>query len=140
MTVPRIVLDSNVIVSGLLFGGPPRRLLAHVIDGSVECCISLPILDEIRDVLQRPKFGLTVEQALDFVEEVHGICHLVTPGTALALVKNDPDDNRIIECAIAAGATVIVTGDSDLLDLGRVNRIRIVTPRQFLRELGVEEG
>lgn len=131
---PRIVLDSNVIISAFLFGGMPRRVLQLVIDGSVQCFISMPILDEIRDVLRRPKFGLSPEGALSFVEQLHDICRLVTPRVRVRAVFADPDDNRVLECAVEAGAGVVVSGDEHLRSLHRWRDIRIVSPAEFMEE------
>lgn len=135
MSAPRIVLDSNVIISGILFGGHPGRLLEYALDGSVQCFLSLAILDEIREVLQRPKFGLSPDQALTLVEEVHELCQIVTPQVRIRAITADPDDNMILECAAAANADVIVSGDSHLLDLGQWKDIRILSPADFAKEI-----
>ena len=135
MIPPRVVLDSNVILSGFLFGGHPGRLLEHALDGSIQCFASLPILDEIREVLQRPKFGLSSEQALTLIEELHDLCRIVTPTGRVRAIAADPDDNMILECASAADADVIVSGDSHLLDLRRWQGIRILAPADFVGEI-----
>lgn len=97
--------------------------------------MSLPILDEIREVLQRPKFGLSSEQALTLIEELHDLCRIVTPKARIRAVDTDPDDNMILECASAADADVIVSGDSHLLDLGQWRDIRILAPANFAKEI-----
>ena len=135
----RIVLDSNVIISGVIFDGPPRRILEYAIDDKIECCTSLPILDEVRDVLQRPKFGLSPEQALSLAEEISELCNLVAPREHVDVIETDPDDNKILECAMAADAEMIVSGDSHLLDLAQWQGIQIATPAVFLHDL-IEEG
>ena len=136
MSALRVVLDSNVIISGFLFGGPSARLLECALGGSVRCFTSLPILDEVRDVLQRPKFGLSADQALALIEELHDLCELVTPTRRVRVIKADPDDNAILECALAADAEVVVSGDSHLLDLGRWRKVRILQPAAAVREIG----
>jgi len=130
----RIVLDSNVVISAFLFGGPPARVVGYLLEGSVQCFVSQAILDEIRDVLQRPKFGLSSERALAFVEEFHSLCRVTAPTISVRAVRTDPDDNRVLECALAAGAQVIVSGDSHLLNLGLWQNIRILPPSVFIRE------
>lgn len=133
MSTPRIVLDSNVVISAFLFGGVPARLLELTLNGSIECFTSLPILDEIRNVLLRPKFGLSSEQALTLVEELHDLCQVVSPEERVLTVVDDPDDNIILECALAADADFIVSGDYHLLYLRHWRNIHILSPSDFLK-------
>lgn len=135
MTPLRIVLDSNVVISAFLFGGPPARLLQCVIGGAAQGFTSLAILDEIRDVLLRPKFGLTPEQAIAFVEEFRELCHVVSPKEHIRAVPADPDDNAVLECALEAAASLIVSGDSHLLDLRKWRGIRILSPAEAFAEI-----
>ena len=137
MIAPRIVVDTNVVISGLLFGGTPARVLNHIVEGSVLCFMSLPILDEIRDVLQKPKFGLSPDQSLWFVEDLHALCRVVNPTERIRAIEVDPDDNIILECAAAANAVMIVSGDSHLLDLRRWRDIHILSPSDFLKTMEI---
>lgn len=130
-----MVLDSNVFSSGFLFGGPPARLLGHAVVGSVQCFTSLPILDEVREVLQRPKFGLSPDQALSLIQELHDLCQVVTPKERVRAVAADTDDNAVLECALAAAADLVVSGDSHLLDLEEWSGIGIVTPAAALKRI-----
>lgn len=130
----RIVLDTNVLISAILFGGTPRRVLDLVISGSVDCTLSIAILDELRDVLQRPKFGFPADVCLHITEELHGVCDIITPSVRVDAIPSDPDDNRILECAVEAHAHYIVSGDPHLLDLGTFERIRILSPADYLKE------
>ena len=140
MTPLRVVLDSNVIISGFLFGGQPARILDRVADGSVQCFTSLPILDEIRNVLQRPKFGLSSEQVLVMVGELHDLCQIVRPTISAQVVAADPDDDMVLECAVAAGANLIVSGDSHLQAIQQWNSIRILSPAEFIRQIETQKG
>jgi putative PIN family toxin of toxin-antitoxin system len=135
MTPLRIVLDSNVVISGFLFGGPPSQLLQHLVAGAAQSFTSVPILDEIRDVLQRPKFGLSPEQAIKFAEVFHELCRIVSPDESVLAIPADPDDNAVLECALAAGAKVVVSGDSHLLDLREWKGIRILSPSEAVAEI-----
>jgi putative PIN family toxin of toxin-antitoxin system len=130
----RIVLDTNVIISAILFGGNPRRILDLVISGSVDCTLSLAILDELRDVLQRPKFGFSADLCLHITEELHSVCDIISPSVRVDAIRSDPDDNRILECAIEARAHYIVSGDPHLLELGAFKGIRIISPADYLKE------
>jgi len=136
MKRPRIVLDTNVLISSLLFGGAPREILEMIIAGSIDCSLSTAILDELRDVLQRPKFGFSSQQALAIVEELCSLCEIVSPSLKIRVVKADPDDDRVIECALEAKAGIIVSGDAHLLELGTHKGIRILSPRDFLGSAG----
>lgn len=137
MTRHRIVLDTNVIISAILFGGDPRRVLELVITSAIDCTLSLSILDELRDVLQRSKFGFSIEQCLQITEELHGICEIIQPTTKYRGKISDPDDKIILECAIEADADFIITGDSDLLDLKQCRNIQILNPSEFINLLKV---
>ena len=132
MSRTRIVLDTNVLISALLFGGPPRQILERVISGEIDCALSFAILDELRDGLQRPKFGFTPEQAITVIDELHGVCEILNPPRRIRTIKADPADNRILECAVESGADCIISGDSHLLDLGQYRKIPIKRPGEFL--------
>ncbi len=130
----RIVLDTNVLISAILFGGKPRRVLDLVISGSIDCTLSTAILDELRAVLECPKFGFSPNVCLHIIEELHGICDIISPSVSVDVIRSDPDDNRILECAAEARAHFIVSGDPHLLDLGKFKKIRILSPADYLRE------
>ena len=132
MTPVRVVLDSNVYISAFLFGGNPRMIIASILEGVLSCSVSLGILDEIRDVLQRPKFGLTSDQALSFIEELHTMCHLVTPKKHFNVITADPDDNVVLDCAHEAKANYIISGDTHLLNLKKWKGILILSPADFV--------
>ncbi|MCK5036466.1 MAG: putative toxin-antitoxin system toxin component, PIN family [Candidatus Sabulitectum sp.] len=130
----RVVLDSNVYSSAFLFGGVPAGVIGLALGGSILVNTSIPILDEIRDVLRRPKFGLSSSQAFTLIEEIHSLCRIASSEGPVLVVKEDPDDNKILECALAARAEVIVSGDLHLLCLHRWRGIKILTPSDFMRE------
>jgi uncharacterized protein len=130
----RIVVDTNVIVSALVFGGLPRRVFEVVESGLCEFYYSAEVESETRRVL-RDKFGWD-EQRLDrYLPVLWKLGERVTPQHRVNAVKDDPDDNRILECAIAAGADMIVSGDGHLLKLNAYEGIAILTPREFLSNL-----
>ena len=136
MIPPRLVIDSNVLISAVFFGGPPARVLQQVMVGAAVAFISLAILDEIREVVQRPKFGLTPVQALLLIEELTHVCRVVEPKTSVREIRDDPDDNAVLECALEARAAIIVTGDAHLLNLKEWKSIRILAPAEALSEMG----
>lgn len=129
----RIVLDTNVLISAILFNGPPRTILELLINGSISCSLSLAILDELRDVLQRPKFGFAPEQALHVLEELHTVCDVINPASRIDRVTADPDDNIILECAVESKADYIISGDGHLLAVTTFRGIPIVSPSGYLK-------
>jgi putative PIN family toxin of toxin-antitoxin system len=129
--VKRVVVDSNVLVSALQFGGKPMALLTLAEDGQIDLAISEAIPDETLGVL-KVKFQNTPEQLADREAYVRAITSIVAPSETVAVIQADPTDDRILECAIAADAEVIVSGDRHLLALGNFRGIGIQRPADFL--------
>lgn len=130
-----IVLDTNVLISAILFGGKPEIILEKVQNTELECYLSPEILSEFRGVLSRPKFKCDKEMIYFAEEQLKMSCTIVFPKTKLNVIKDDPDDNRILECAIEAKANYIISGDPHLLKLNRYKKIEIVNPANFLELL-----
>lgn len=136
----RLVFDTNVAVSALLWRGPPRQLLDRIIDGStIEIYASSLLLSELSDVLRRPKFvqrisaaDLTAEALLaDYAD----LISIVVATPLSQPISRDPDDDVVLACAIAARADVIVSGDQDLLVLNEFQGIPILTATQMLARI-----
>jgi putative PIN family toxin of toxin-antitoxin system len=126
----RAVPDTNILISAFIWGGNPARLLEAAIDGEVQLFISQPIMDELVRVLNRKGFEAKVPQILDYLGK---ISTMVEPALTLNAVKDDPKDNHIVECAVAAKANVIITGDKDLLRMGQYEGIQILQVSDFLQ-------
>src|SRR5438094_3885439 len=108
----RIVVDTNVVVSGLLWRGPPRRLLEAARDGAIELFTSGALMAELEDALQRPKFLKQLTQAQVQPEElVKGYAALAQPPAIEPVILHDPDDDAVLACAVGAAATKIISGD-----------------------------
>jgi len=133
--VVRVVLDTNVLISAILFGGKPRQILEKAIRGEIQLCISEPILEELRGVLRRPKFDYSPEAVQVILTELMGTADFINPSETLNIVPEDPEDNRILECAVEAEANYIVTGDIHLLRLGSYQDIKVLNAVAFLEEL-----
>ncbi len=127
------VLDTNTLVSGLGWAGPPSEVIDLAIDGLFTILISRPLVDELADVIQRPKLALHFTDPLSLVLLIEAMAVLVEPTETLDVVKNDPDDNRVLEAAQAGRADYIVSGDSDLCDLGTFEGMPILRPSAFLK-------
>jgi putative PIN family toxin of toxin-antitoxin system len=130
-----VVFDTNVWISAYAFNGRLRILLDYVIEDRLRVAVSQAILDELVRVLCGVKFGFPIEVVEALVREIRDVAMVVQPTNPVKAVKNDPDDDRILECAVSAGAEVIVTGDGHLLALGVFRGIRILSPTAFLDEL-----
>ena len=129
----RVVADSNVYVSAIIFGGKPQTVLELAQEGQIELFISDDILAEVTRIL-RDKFGRSREQLEADVMALDAITTRVQAIERIDAVTADADDNRILECAVAAGSECIVSGDSDLLALGKFRGIKIQRPAEFLGE------
>jgi putative PIN family toxin of toxin-antitoxin system len=127
-----ITVDANIYVSAVQFGGNPERLLHRAIAGDIEIAISEPILAEVLRILQ-VKFGRSEVDLAKLEATIRGLAKMVTPTQPLSVVKDDPDDNRIIECAVASDSQCIVTGDKDLLRMGEYAGIKMVKVGDFLQ-------
>jgi len=129
--VRRVVADTNVLVSAIQFGGKPKQLLDLASDGHVDLATSEFILEETLRVL-RDKFHHAPEELGETAKHLRVIARTVTPTESVAAVDADPSDNRILECAVAADAEVIVSGDKHLLALGNFRGIPIQRVGEFV--------
>jgi putative PIN family toxin of toxin-antitoxin system len=125
----RVVFDTNVLISALVYGGLPRELLTRAFRGEITLVTSTVLLNELEEVLvarfaHDPSLARTVRAEIELLAEVADALDL--PGVA-----RDPDDDAVLAAAIAGEASAIVTGDRDLLVLGDHHGIHIVTPRDF---------
>ena len=136
----RIVLDTNVVVSALIWGGTPYRLVQAAADGDIELCTSPALLIELRDVLGRAHLASrlaqqrsSIEQALGFYGE---LAISVSPLTTLRVVPGDADDDHVIAAALAARAELVVSGDRHLLSMGSHEGMPIVNVAEALVRIG----
>lgn len=135
----RIVLDTNVVISALLWRGSPYRLLEAIRQHESFTLYSSPVLlEELADVITRTALtrrlaviGKTAREVLaDYLEAIE----LVEP-VAVPRVVRDPDDDHVLACALAAAAELIVSGDFDLLELAAYEQVPIVSPAEALRTI-----
>jgi len=128
-----IVCDTNVLVSGVLFGGHAREILRLASRGVVINFISPDILREAENVLRRSKFGLRPEQVLEIIALFKDSFEMVTPSMRVKAISSDPQDNHVIEAALAAWAKYIISGDKHLLELMKWEDIHLVSPAKFMQ-------
>jgi uncharacterized protein len=128
----RAVLDSNVIVSGLGWSGPPARIIEAVLAGELVLVTSPPLLAELRRVLAYPKLAEVIPDGPRLADLVEMTSVVVEPIDTFAVVA-DESDNRVLEAAVAASVDYMVSGDEHLLTLGSFQSIPILTPAEFVR-------
>lgn len=134
----RVVLDANVLVSAVIStAGPPREIVDAWVDERFELIASPALLDELRDVLARPRFRrwVSTEVATEYIDGLAEDAALVDDPPAQPGLSPDPDDDYLIALARAAGADYLVSGDRHLLDLPDPVP-PVLTPREFLDLLG----
>lgn len=135
----RIVLDTNVVASGLLWIGNPRSLLQMGRNKHVLLFTSAILLAELTDIPGRRKFAAKLAAAErtadEMVDDYAKLTQLVRPTPIVPTVLADPDDDHVLACAVAAGADLIVSGDRHLLDLHVFQAIAIATPARALEIL-----
>lgn len=128
----KIVLDTNVFISGVFFGGPPYLLLQAWRDGIIQLVISPEILDEYRrvgEILAEEHPAIDLEPMLEFViqnADVFAASPLSEP------VCEDPDDDKFLACALASASRIIISGDKHLLKVTGFQDIEVLKPRDFL--------
>lgn len=128
----RVVFDANILVSALILpGGSGDRVLKVILDGRATLLLSKPILGETLRVLGK-KFSRETEELARLAVFFADLAEIVAPTRTLDVLPDEPD-NRILECASAGGAALIVTGDRAMLALGRFEDTAIITLREFLR-------
>ena len=135
-----VVLDTNVWISIFLKKTLSAEFSRLLEEDRIDVYISEQILEEISKVLMYPKItellelsGVSVKQILRIIVESSTP---VNPKVKLDLIKKDPEDNKILECALAAGADFVVSGDGHLLKLRKFKNIKIMRPREFLDHMG----
>lgn len=134
-----MVLDTNVLISALLFKGTLAEIFDLIVGGNITPCLTPETLEELQQVLARPKFrdalmraSLSSEMILEALLQQSVVAP--TPPWVLPIVLADQSDVKFLACAVLCNADVLVTGDCVLLALKTYAEIPIVTPRDFLRE------
>ena len=132
----RVVIDTNVAVSGLLFGGLPAQIISLALEKKISWCSSPELKAEMDRVLMKPKFGLSEQEYLGLTISVYDIIEWFNPVAKVDIIKRCPFDNRVLECALESSSKYIITGDRrDLVSLSEFQGIKILQPRTFLNNL-----
>jgi uncharacterized protein len=138
----RVIIDTNVLLSGLIWRGPPHALIEQVRTGLLRLVSSPALMSEIAVVIGRAKFrGIIAQSDSDprrILAEMWIVAEIVDPPALRRPISRDPDDYLVLALAVAAHPDLIVSGDRDLLVLGTHGEIPIVTPAQALAILGAD--
>ncbi len=130
----KIVCDTNVLVSGILFQqGYPRQILILISNGTIANFTSPALLTEIEEVLCRPKFQSKIKEVASVISLFRDTFELIYPSQTFHVVMEDPDDNKVLDAAYAASVDFIVSGDKHLLSLKQWENISILSPAQFVK-------
>lgn len=136
-----VVLDTNVLVSALLWPGPSNKILKLVENKNITLCLNEFLLKELVSVLRRPKFRKRLIECNTTVEEITTgileICKIFPITEHPRVVDEDPDDNWVFACAITSASVFIISGDAHLLKIGKYRNISILTPRQFISSVRI---
>lgn len=140
----KVVLDTNTIISGILWDGNEARVIEKAEKGEVKLFMSPKLVEELEGVLKREKFTRKLEGKESTVEQsvakIALIATLIEPAKKINIIKDDPDDNRVLECAVSASADVIISGDKHLLELKTYSGIDIMSAGDFLRREEADEN
>jgi len=128
---PRIVIDTNVYISAIFWGGKPREVLELGRNGRISIFTSSEIQFEIERKL-KTKFGIDEQEVAQILLDYSMFTLPIKPLKKISVVKEDPDDDKFLECALAAKAGYIVSGDKHLLDLRNHQGIQIMKVAKFL--------
>jgi len=131
----KAVFDTNVLVSAWFWRGAESKLVEITEEGTIEAYMSPQLLSELRRVLEYPKFRLEQGEIDEICDYYVLVLRTVEPKKTLNVVPEDPEDNRVVECAVEAEADYIISGNHHLLDLAKHGNIRIVKPKEMLEEL-----
>lgn len=129
----KVVLDSNILFSAVIFGGVPQEILEAAILKKFIAISSPVLVDELLDILRR-KSGASIQQLNAIEKKVNEVLEIVYPRETV-IVCRDKDDNQVLEAALEGKCDYIVTGDKDLLVLKKFKKIPILTPKEFLEIL-----
>ena len=131
----RVVADTNVLTSALLFGGVSDQVFLAGLRGEIQLITSDPLLKELERILKN-KFKLDVQLVRGVIEEVRNVAEIVAVSSHIDVISHPEVDNRVLECAVDGKADFIVTGDTKhILPLKKFRGIKILSPSEFIGRL-----
>ncbi len=131
----KVVLDTNILISAIVFGGKSRQVLESANKGRIQLVITEEIIKEVRGVLEGKKFQFPSEIMDLIVHELEALAEIIKPKERISIIEKDLEDNRVLECASESQSDYIVTGDLYLLEIKEFQGTKIMTPGEFLEIL-----
>jgi len=128
----KIVIDTNVVISGVFFGGMPRRILEAVVEHKVTACATREIIEEYDEIVEEMIIRKQGHIKRDILKQFVFEIDLIQATTKIEICR-DPDDDKFLSCAVDGKAYYIVSGDKDLLSLESYGNIEIITASEFCR-------
>lgn len=129
----KILLDTNIIVSALIYKGKPEIIFKLVLDKQIRLVISPILLSELQEILLK-KFDFSKRKTIRIDQKIRKVAKIVHPKETINIIR-DEDDNRVLEAAIEGNCNYVVTGDKDLLVFKNYKKVEIVTAEEFLSRL-----
>jgi putative PIN family toxin of toxin-antitoxin system len=130
----KVVLDTNVFVSALGWKGTSREIFKGCIDGDLELFISTEIFNEIKRVLNYPKLKFSKDEIDGFLDQILEVGNLIEATVKVEKIKDDPTDNKFLECAVTVDADYIISRDPHILKIKEFEGIRIISPDDFTKK------
>ena len=128
----KVLLDTNILISALGWSGKPKVIFEKCLHGELVLVTSPNQIDELKRVMDYPKFNFSEEQKATFISIILEIATMVEITGKVNVVVDDPDDNAILETAIVGNVQYLVSGDPHLLKLKEFAKVKIVTASEFL--------
>ena len=127
----KVVIDANLFISAFFWNGNPKKVIDRSSDKLDDLFMSMDILDEIADVINRPKFKADRKETENYISGIRKIANFINSSEQVNLSR-DKTDNKYIECAVAANADYIISGDIHLLELKEYGGIKILKAKEYL--------
>jgi putative PIN family toxin of toxin-antitoxin system len=129
----RVVADTNILISALLFGGVSEQVFLAGLRGEIQLVTSDPLLKELERILKN-KFKLDTQLVKQVIDEIRNVAEVVEVSSYLNVISHPEEDNRVLECAVDGKVDFIVTGDTKhILPLKEFRGIKILTPSEFIK-------
>lgn len=128
----KVTLDTNIIISALIFGGSSKKIIQKIIKNEFKVYISPQLVSELVEVLVK-KFNFSEKMIMMLEAQIISLFKVVYPTKNINIVR-DIDDNRVLEVAVESNSSIIITGDKDLLTLKSYKNIKIMSPKDFIEK------